>query len=270
LKTDSFPKTTPLQNRIRLGQLRVLVDLAESGSLLATAKRLHISQPAATKTLKQLEEALADTLVRRTPGGSVLTPSGELVCRRARVILAELQHMEEEIGSFHAGSSGQVVVGTLAVAASQLVPRTLAALARDFPRITVRVVESTSATLYPELKLGRLDLLVGRSWPGEDAALLTETLFLQARLKLPEHCVETSSYVVIRSLLLATDMVCLQPVEAVAEDFRNRTLARLPVDVDLPLPAISIVRSAERELAPAAKTVLNYFRASARTMPQAP
>jgi molybdate transport repressor ModE-like protein len=312
---DAAPPAPPLQNRIRLGHLRLLAGIAETGSLLATAKRLHISQPAATKSLKQLEEAIGGSLVRRTSGGSVLTPSGEMMCRRARVILAELQHMEEELGSFHVGGAGQVVLGTLAVAASQLVPRTLAALAADYPRITVRVVEGTSATLYSELKLGKLDLLVGRSWPGEDAALLTETLFdsgfsiaarpghplvadrrkklqlrdtakafwilpppgahsrsalesmfIQAGLQLPLHCVETSSYVVIRSLLLATDMVCLLPVEALAEDIASKTLARLPVDVDLPLPAISVVRSADRELAPAAGTLLGYLRESARAI----
>jgi molybdate transport repressor ModE-like protein len=312
---DAASTRPPLHNRIRLAQLRLLVSVAETGSLLATAKRLHISQPAATKSLRQLEKVLGDGLVQRRSSGSTLTPSGELVCRRARVILAELQHMEEEIGSFHVGSSGQVVIGTLAVAASQLVPRTLAALASDFPRITVRVVEGTSATLYPELKLGKLDLLVGRSWPGEDAALVTETLFnsgfaiaarpdhpltgskrkLQlkdtmatrwilpppgahsrsametmfrhAGLNLPSHSVETSSYVVIRSLLLATDMVCLLPIEALAEDFASAMLARVPVRVDLPLPAISVVRSSERELAPAAKTLLNYLRISSRAMP---
>jgi molybdate transport repressor ModE-like protein len=311
------PLPSPVMSRIRLAQLRLLIGIAETGSLLAAAKRVHISQPAATKSLRQLEETLEEPLVLRTASGSVLAPSGEMVCRRARVILAELQHIEEEIGSFHVGNVGQVVIGTLAVAASQLVPRTLAVLSSDFPGITVRVVEGTSATLYSELRQGKLDMVVGRSWPGEDPSLLTETLFnsgfalaaryghplatgrrkklqlrdtaksrwilppsnaysrsalemmfKQAGLQLPSHCVETSSYVVIRALLLATDMVCLLPVESLAEDFARKILSRLPVQVDLPLPAISVARSAERELTPPARTLLKYLRVCADTMPR--
>lgn len=62
-----------LQRRIRLTQLRLLVAISEHGSLARAALNLHVTQPAATKTLRQLEEAVGEQLVSRSSGGSLLT-----------------------------------------------------------------------------------------------------------------------------------------------------------------------------------------------------
>lgn len=310
--------SSPLQNRIRLNQLRLLVMIAESGSLVAAAERLSVSQPAASKSLKQLEAAVGSPLVQRGPSGSVLTPTGDLMCRRARLVLAELRHIEDELGHFHAGSVGQVVVGALPVAVAALLPRALQALARDYPGITVRIVEGTSDTLFPRLKDGQLDVLVGRFWPGEEPQLVNETLFnsrfvlvaradhplakrrrlqladtmklswilpppgahsrgaleamfLQANLKPPPHGVETSSYLIIRALLAATDMACPLPIETPEEDVARGLLTLLPLDLDVRLPPVGIVRSAYRVASPATATFLACLRAAAReTSPTEP
>jgi molybdate transport repressor ModE-like protein len=302
--------SSPLQNRIRLTQLRLLVLIAETGSVVAAAQRMNLSQPAATKSLQLLESAVGHSLVHRGPTGSVLTPTGELICRRARLILAELRNIEDELGLFHAGSVGQVVVGALPVAVAALLPRALQALANDYPGITVRIVEGTSDALFPRLKEGRLDLLVGRFWPGEEPELLNETLFdsrfalvarsghplssrrrlqladtmavpwilpppgahsrgaleamfLQASLKPPPHGVETSSYLIIRALLVKTDMVCPLPIETPQEDVSRGLLQLLPIGLDVRLPPVGIVRNAQRETSPATDTVIKYLRGAA-------
>lgn len=303
--------SSPLQNRIRLTQLRLLVLIAETGSVGAAAEKLNVSQPAATKSLHQLESAVGSQLVQRRPTGSVLTPTGELICRRARLMLAELRHIEDELGLFHAGSVGQVIVGALPVAVSDLMPRALQALARDYPGITVRIVEGTSDALFPRLKEGHLDVLVGRFWPGAEPELLNEILFesrfglvaraghplssrrrlkladtmavpwimpppgahsrgaleamfMQVNLQPPAHRVETSSYLIIRSLLVATDMVCPLPVETPQDEVARGLLQWLPLDLDVRLPPVGIVRSAQRATSPAVDTLLKYLRSAAR------
>ena len=170
-------EASPIQHRLKLSQLRLLVHVADTGSLLAAAERMHITQPAATKALKQLEADLGSPLVMRSSTGSVLTPLGELLCKRARLILSELRSVEEELGLFHAGQAGQITVGALPVAAPTLLPMALQALYRDHPRITVRVVEGSSDVLFPGLKEGQLDLLVGRFWSVEEPDLFNEILF---------------------------------------------------------------------------------------------
>lgn len=305
--------SSPFQNRLRLSQLRLLVGVAETGSLVSAAERLHVSQPAATKSLKLLEATVGSALVQRGSTGSVLTPTGALLCRRARLVLAELGSIEEELGLFNQGSVGQVVVGALPVAVATLLPRTLLTMARDFPRITLRIIEGTSDALFPRLKEGRLDLLVGRFWPGEEPDLVNEALFdsrfvllaraghplsaarrltltdtmqtpwilpppgahsrgaleamfLQANLQPPLHAVETSSFQIIRAVLAATDMVCPLPVETCDEDVSRGLMSVLPLELDVRLPPVGIVRSAQREVSPAAKTFLTHIRAVAKAI----
>lgn len=145
-----------LLRRIRLTQLRLLVAISEFGSLARAALDLHITQPAATKTLRQLEEAVGEQLVRRGTGGSQLTPLGQMLCKRARHILAELLDAEQELGLWHSGGAGHVVIGALPVAAPMLIPQALKALAVHAPRVSVEVIEGAYDSMFRELVLGRL------------------------------------------------------------------------------------------------------------------
>jgi DNA-binding transcriptional LysR family regulator len=166
-----------LQRSIRLSQLRLLVAIAQEKSLLRAAKSLHMTQPAATKMLRQLESALNENLVTRGPVGSVLTPSGQMLCRRARLILAELSDAEAELGLWHSGGAGHVVIGALPVATPMLIPEALKALVLIAPRVTVEVIEGASNTMFHELLAGSIDMLVGRVWPREEPDVMTDVLY---------------------------------------------------------------------------------------------
>lgn len=63
------------------------------------------------------------------------------LCKRARLILAELTDAEQELGLWHSGGAGHVVIGALPVAAPMLIPQALKALAVLTPRVTVEVIE---------------------------------------------------------------------------------------------------------------------------------
>lgn len=168
---------SPLHHRVRLNQLRLLVSISETGSLLGAAEMQHTSQPAATKALRQLEQAVGNVLVSRGSSGSVLTETGEILCKRARMILAELRDAEKELGLWHSGGAGMVTIGALLVAAPALLPQALAELAVKAPHITTRVFEGNSESMFRDLKAGQLVLLVGRFWHGQDPELHTEPLY---------------------------------------------------------------------------------------------
>jgi DNA-binding transcriptional LysR family regulator len=157
--------------------LRLLVALSETGSLQRAADAIHVTQPAATKALQQLEHGVGEVLVQRSGLGSVLTPQGEILCRRARLMLAELQDAEEELGLWHSGAAGHVTIGTLPVSTPHLVPMALAQLLRAAPRITTTVLEGNSDAMFRDLKAGGMDVLVGRFYAGQDAELRTEALY---------------------------------------------------------------------------------------------
>lgn len=298
---------SPLAHRLKLSQLRLLIGIADTGSLLGAAEALHISQPAATKALRQMEQAVGEILVSRGSGGSVLTDTGLILCRRARLVLAELRDVEEELGLWHSGGAGHVTIGALPVATPWLLPEALTSLVTDAPRITVRVIEGNSDSMFQELKTGRIDMLVGRFWPGDDADLLTEVLYESTfrigvraahplvgkrRLRLgdlmglqwilpppgthtraalesmfrttgqglPPNPVETTSFLVMRSLMLQTDMICPFPVEILHADAQLGLIRFLPLNLDMRLPPVGVVRHAKRVLSPAADTVIERLR----------
>jgi len=148
--------------RLSVRQLRTIAAIDDHGSIRLAADNLNITQPTATKALKEAERILGVELFTRTNRGVIPTGYGTALCRRARLILAELRHAGEEIRDLKEGHGGRVVVGTLLAASARLLPTAIARLRRDRPKVSLSVVEGTNDVLMPSLRLGDLDLVVGR------------------------------------------------------------------------------------------------------------
>ena len=82
---------------MKLTALEALVAAVEEGSLRGAARRLGISQPALTKTIRELERELAAVLLQRSTTGVSPTPQGLVLCERARVVSRELRDAVEQI-----------------------------------------------------------------------------------------------------------------------------------------------------------------------------
>jgi len=148
--------------RLSVKQLRIVAAIEDHGSIREAAESLNITQPTATKALKEAERILGVMLFTRTNRGVLPTQYGTTLSRRARLVLAELRHAGEEIRDLSEGFGGRVVVGTLLAASARLLPEAIARLRRERPKVTVSVVEGTNDILIPALRLGDLDLVVGR------------------------------------------------------------------------------------------------------------
>lgn len=140
--------------------LRNFVALVDAGSIRAGARQLAISQPAATKGLRSLEQELDAVLVQRSSRGVVLTEAGKAFLARARTVLGELRAAREELARLGGGQVETVRVGVASVIGPWLVPPALAQFRRDRPGTLVRVVEGTQDTLLPLLREGSLDFAV--------------------------------------------------------------------------------------------------------------
>ncbi|MFN7144997.1 MAG: LysR family transcriptional regulator, partial [Myxococcota bacterium] len=79
-----------------LDQLQAVVTIAEEGTLVRAARRLHISQPPLTRKVRALEDELGVALFDRGPGGMRPTAAGERLLQRARGILAEVERAAVE------------------------------------------------------------------------------------------------------------------------------------------------------------------------------
>ena len=159
---NSFRIADRVATRLKLKQLRLLVAIAEHSSILHAAESLAISQPTATKLLKDLELDFGVTLFHRTNRGVVATPHGEVLVRHGKLILTQIANAALELDDLTEGSGGRVVVGTLLAASAILLPDTIERLRAKRPNVAVVVREGTNDLLMPALRVGDVDLVVGR------------------------------------------------------------------------------------------------------------
>jgi LysR family transcriptional regulator of abg operon len=145
---------------LSLKQLETFVAVAETGSIRAAARGLNVSQPAVTKSVRNLESGLHAQLMQRTPHGVTLTAVGRSFLTRVRVAQAELRRAQEEATSGGAGAA-TVAVGLGPVAAVMLAPQVLARLHRESPGAGIRVMEGFPPALLPLVRDGTLDLAIG-------------------------------------------------------------------------------------------------------------
>lgn len=151
---------------MNLRQLRAFALIAEHGSIRAAARALSVTQPAATRSLRELEQSVGVELVRRSVKGVELTSYGEALYKRAIVILQETRRAREEIGQMRDGEGGSL---NLAVSSAALgvVPPALAAFRARMPRVAVAFNEVAAPFSQEQLELGHYDLLVQTEYDGE-------------------------------------------------------------------------------------------------------
>lgn len=143
---------------MKLQQLRVLLAVAQHGSIHEAARSLHISQPALSKAIAELERELGVTLLSRSVRGVSLTAYGMALVKRAAVVEQELRHALEDIESIRGHAEGQLNIGFTAVASSGPLPGAMAAFRQRFPNVALRGFELRPQQILEGLREGRLDL----------------------------------------------------------------------------------------------------------------
>jgi DNA-binding transcriptional LysR family regulator len=139
--------------------LRHFLAVVDHKGMSAAAAELHISQPALTKSIHQLEEILGVDLFERLPTGVVPTRFGEILARRARLMDLEYRHAVAEIQAIKGGTGGIVNVGAGPVWAIRILPPIIAAFRRQQPKVKVRLRAGVIDTLVPALLDGELDVV---------------------------------------------------------------------------------------------------------------
>lgn len=160
---------------ITLRQLHYFQALAEHRNFGRAAEAVHISQPALSVQIRELEASLGAKLVERQARDVLLTPFGRRILAQADTILREVRVLEEA-ARWKAGLSGQLTLGVIPTIAPYLLPGALAALrARDI-RLDVQVQEGKTVRLLEALKSGQLDAAV-MALPTGEGDLIEEPLF---------------------------------------------------------------------------------------------
>jgi DNA-binding transcriptional LysR family regulator len=146
---------------MRLQHLHLLLTIAHTGSLRASAEALNVTQPALTKALKQLEEEFGTALVIRSPKGVRLAPAGELLAARAATVVREIDRAREEVEWLTRHAQATVTVGVSPAAALMLAPAAVSRFQSRWPQVRVRLVDALYPTALAQLRAGGLDLALG-------------------------------------------------------------------------------------------------------------
>ena len=163
---------------MRLTQIRDFLAVIECGGIRAAARKLGVSQPTVTKSVRSLEGELHVQLFGRNARGIVPTAAGRAFFARARVAHAELRKAEEEAAETRGASAGSVAFGVGPVFAALVLPEALARFRRQFPRARVRIVEGLARHLLPSVRDETLDFAMGLQTIGKlDAGLRFRPLY---------------------------------------------------------------------------------------------
>ena len=141
-------------------RLRVLREVAQTGSFSAAAESLAFTQPAVSRQIATLEAEAGTRLVERSARGVRLTQAGELLVGHADAILDRLTAAENQLEALNSLAGGRLHIGATATANSTLIPLAIRAFDAEFPEVELRLDEAVTSELIDRVAAGELDLAI--------------------------------------------------------------------------------------------------------------
>ena len=167
-------------SKLRPRDMELVLAVHAHKSITAAALELGLTQPAASRALRDIEQLLRVHLFDRdrTQGMSV-TGAGEIVLVRARALLADYRAMTAELDAYRAGTGSHLRLGIIPLVSGPLIERLIAELTGERHRMSVTVTEGSTTALVDELRLQNLDAVIGRCSTGPLPAGLTQEALLR-------------------------------------------------------------------------------------------
>ena len=138
--------------------LRLVAEVADTGSLTQAAGRLHVVPSAASRRIRAAELALGVALIERSPRGAVLTPAGRLVVQQAQQVTRQLAQLQTQLHDLARGVRGRVALSAAASAIAQHLPEDLGGFARRHPDIQIDLQEHFSGAIVERLRQRQTDV----------------------------------------------------------------------------------------------------------------
>jgi LysR family transcriptional regulator of gallate degradation len=155
-------------------QIRAHCAIAEARGFAGAARALGLGPPALHRAARALERGIGQPLYRRVADGLVANETGAELARQLALALLEIDQGLHEL----AAGGGRIAIGTLPLLPRRPLARAIAGLAQADPALAVHLVDGSYADLLPQLRAGRLDVIVGAlRAPPPFADLLEEPLF---------------------------------------------------------------------------------------------
>ncbi|MCY1276280.1 pca operon transcription factor PcaQ [compost metagenome] len=145
---------------MNLIQLKHLIALAETGSFSQAAARLHLTQPALSRSIQALESELGMALVDRIGKRNELTPFGQLALERARRIAFEAGELKQSACDLQAGEAGMLRIGLGSGPGAMLMTPFLVHMAKHHPKVRLTISRGATNVQLQQLRGRALDGIV--------------------------------------------------------------------------------------------------------------
>lgn len=156
-----------MKHGLKLRHVEAFVEIARRGSLKEAADALALTQPAISKTLRELEERLGARLLDRDRSGVALTEAGKGFLPSAEASLGALRLGLARIDASRTAGPRRFAVGALPSVAARVLPAAALRFAEAAPDVTLVFEDGPHGYLVDRLRDGALDLVVGRTGPPE-------------------------------------------------------------------------------------------------------
>jgi DNA-binding transcriptional LysR family regulator len=141
---------------VQLRHLRYFVAVAKELNFRRAAESLHVSQPALSKQIKDLEDAVGVQLLKRNTGGVMLTDAGMVLLEEAQDILERVDMAAAAARDAAAGRGGRLTVGNLGAISAGFLPAALAVFRTRYPQVEVTLQEMALPDQLTALKAGKI------------------------------------------------------------------------------------------------------------------
>ena len=145
---------------MEIRHLRTFLAVAELGSINKASEKLFTAQPALSRQIRLLEDALDVKLFERHGRGMAITPAGEILAQRATRILRELEQAKIDVAEEAGIVSGHVTLGVPPTVGLVLATSLAERYCQAYPRVTLQIIEEMTGFLLERLQAGQLDLAV--------------------------------------------------------------------------------------------------------------
>ena len=182
---------------LEVRHLRMVDALQREGTVSKAAKRLHLTQPAVSHALKDLESRLGVVLFRRGNKRMVAMPEAERLLRAAEVVLTELRHTEEDLEQYRKGYQGVVRITTECYTGYNWLPPVLKRFGERYPKVRMEIVPDAANDPIGALRDHRLDLAIVHGKPAVEG-VASQRLFVDEMIAIvpPGHPLAGKEYLV--------------------------------------------------------------------------
>ena len=161
---------------LTIKDLELVRCIAETGSMTAAAKQMHVSQSAASQRLASLQERIGVTLVERRDGFMQLTPAGRRVHGASTIVAEEVDAALRDISVLAQQQNEQLRIATQCYTCYRWLPFVINAVRQDFPSLNIDVVPEATDDPYEALRRNQIDIALVSN-PVPNAEFLTQDLF---------------------------------------------------------------------------------------------